>query len=74
MDETLLLLLLLITFMQGIYPEQTMFIRYVRSLLHSSLAGSQNSASPTDQAIFIHCYGKNFLIIQVLVLSALPEC
>jgi len=50
MDETLLLLF---TFMQGIYLKQTIFLVYVRSLLHSSLTGSQKSASPTDQAIFL---------------------
>jgi hypothetical protein len=74
MDETLLLLLLLlllITFMPGIYLKQNPFLGYVRSVLHSSLAGSQRSASPTDQATFIHCYGINFLTIQhILSISA----
>ena len=72
MDKTLLLLLLLIiTFMRGIYLKQTIFLGYVRSLLHSSLAGSQKGASPTDQEIFIHCYEINFLTIQhILNISA----
>jgi hypothetical protein len=74
MDGTLLLLLLLlllVTFLQGIYLKQTIFLGYVRSLLPSSLAGSQKSASPTEQTIFIHCYGKNVLTIQhILSISA----
>jgi len=37
MNETLLLLS---TFMQGTHLKQTIFLGYVRSLLHSSLAGS----------------------------------
>jgi len=44
MDE-ILLLLLLITLMQGIYLKQTTFLVYVRSLLHSSVAGSQECKS-----------------------------
>jgi hypothetical protein len=58
--------------MQDIYLKQTTYLVYVRSLLHSSSAGSQKSASPTDQAIFIHRYEKNFLTIQhILSIGAL---
>ena len=59
------------TFMQCIYLKQTLFLGYVRSLLRSSLSSSQKGACTSDQAIFIHYYGKNFLTIQhILSFSA----
>jgi hypothetical protein len=43
------------------------------SLLNSSLAGSQNSTSLTDQALLIHCSAKKFLTIYYALLISAVE-
>jgi hypothetical protein len=40
------------------------FYHHPLSLLHSSLAGSEKSMFPTDQALLIHCSAINILTIQ----------